>query len=60
MPATPFHDQDPFDPEIQQISEDTEKAIYGETGGGARMSISQASFTTDWLGPETAPWRTTC
>ena len=33
MPATPFHDQDPFDPEIQHICDETEKRIYGETGG---------------------------
>jgi hypothetical protein len=33
MSATPFHEQDPFDLEIQQICDETEKAIYGETGG---------------------------
>jgi hypothetical protein len=35
MPATPFQDQDPFDPDIQQLYDETEKRIYGETGGAA-------------------------
>lgn len=33
MPATPFHEQDPFDPDIQELRDATEKKIYGETGG---------------------------
>jgi hypothetical protein len=33
MPATPFYDKDPFDPKFQRIKDDTERQIYGETGG---------------------------
>ena len=33
MAATPFHDQDNFDPRIQRIEGATEFTIYGPTGG---------------------------
>lgn len=33
MPARPIYDEEPFDPEVQRIQDDTEKQIYGETGG---------------------------
>ena len=33
MPASPFQDQDPFDPETQRLADETERKIYGPTGG---------------------------
>jgi hypothetical protein len=50
MAATPYHDQDPFDPNIQELRDSTDEAIYHETGGMATDANIMCLFHVEFDG----------